>query len=252
MATLSTVLQAFSLLLLTSTLTTAEDAIVGPTAVISIASQEPFGIMKPCASSCLVYSGVWACGVNSGYYDLGIELSCGCSPQNFCYCDVDSASRASSYISSCVVEGCGTAFPSEVTSAIDLYNGYCSTANVAASTTSSSSTSTPTLLSSSTKSISATSKTTSTSNQVVETLSNSSASETNSADVVTTPTASDEKKKGGLTSSDVIALGVGLGVGVPSLLLGIATFCLQRRNRGRKQAAAAAAVMDKSHVQGVY
>lgn len=251
METLSIVLRWFQLLLLfTSASATAEETILEPTAVISIDSERPFATMKPCASSCLVYSGVWACGVNSGYYDLGIELSCGCSPKNFCYCDVDSASRASSYISSCVNDGCGTEFPSEVTSALDLYNGYCSTANVdvAASTTSASSTGTPTLLSIGSKSTTGTSKATSTNSIAAETLSSSSSSRTNSVNEATAITAPAEKKNSGLTSSDVIALGGGLGVGVPSLLLGIVTFCLQRRIRGKKQAAVAAAVMEKNRI----
>ena len=41
--------------------------------------------------------------------------------------------------------------------------------------------------------------------------------------------------KGGLSKSDVIALGVGLGVGVPSLLLALASYFQLRRGREKRQ-----------------
>jgi hypothetical protein len=193
----------------------------GPTAVISIRSASAFATMKPCARKCLSYEGVYYCGL-AGYSDLGTNLGCGCSPQNFCYCDVKAAASASSYISSCVNGGCGTDFPAEVTSAISLYDGYCATANVAAQTT------VQDTSKSSITSISVTSLKTSPANTVV-------GEQAQTTSVTTTQdsgTASSEKK--GLSQSDVIAIGVGLGVGVPSLVLGIATFCLARRKKDER------------------
>lgn len=203
-----------------------------PTAYISLALAPPYATMRPCAASCLVYRGIWSCPFNSGYYDLGIELSCGCNPQNFCYCDSKAAASASSYISSCVNAGCGAEFPGEVTSAMDLYNGYCATVNVAAlvQTTAPSVT-----LSTSSKSTPAANS----SNRIIDADANSNGPSSTSRTPVTaetsapqTSSANSEKK--GLQQSDVIALAVGLGVGFPSLLLALATFCLQRKRKERQ------------------
>ncbi len=200
----------------------------GPTAYVSIASAEPFTTMRPCAAGCLVFSGVWVCGVNSGYHDLGIELSCGCSPQNFCYCDPKAAASASSYISSCVNAGCGTEFPGEVSSAIDLYDGYCTTANLAVQTTASEVS--PVTSSKNTQLAQSTSKTISSSaNGAQATVSGEETTETS---IPETPSTASKKK--GLSQSDVIALAVGLGVGLPSLLLALATFCLQRKKKEKE------------------
>ncbi|KAG4435951.1 hypothetical protein IFR05_008571 [Cadophora sp. M221] len=192
--------------------------------------------MRPCAASCLVYQGIWSCPYNSGYYDLGLELSCGCSPQNFCYCDSkpSAAASASSYISSCVSNGCGADFPDEVTSAMDLYNGYCSTANVAAAVQTSGPSVTPS---------SSAAKSTPVANSPNTNLganANDSSSPSSTSDLITGQTSSPEtsssttSEKKGLAQSDVIALAVGLGVGLPSLLLALATFCLQRKRKERQ------------------
>lgn len=63
-----------------------------------------------------------------GYWDIGKELKCGCSPQNYCLCDAREAAAASSYINKCVATQC--TLPNEVSVVLDLYNGYCATANV--------------------------------------------------------------------------------------------------------------------------
>jgi hypothetical protein len=231
---LSTRLLLSSLILLFTTITTATEPPSGPTATISIKSSEPFQTMKPCARKCLVYEGIYDfCGFDAPYYDLGIAISCGCYPQNFCYCDKNAAASATSYISACVGGGCGTDLPGEVTSVLSLYNAYCSTANVkveAATTPENTSpTSNPTAIAGPTNSVTTT-------GSVLAAEKSESVSNTSNT-VKKTQAADTTAEKKGLSSSDVIALGVGLGVGVPSLLLGLATFCMARRNKRQRSAA---------------
>lgn len=206
----------------------------GPTAYISLAASPAYATMHPCAATYLVYQGIWSCPFNSGYYDLGLELSCGCSPQNFCYCDSkpSAAASASSYISSCASNGCGADFPDEVTSAIDLYNGYCSTANVAAAVQTSAPSVTP---------HTSTAKSTPVANSPNTNLdANANDSSSSTSGLITGQTSLPEtssattSEKKGLAQSDVIALAVGLGVGLPNLLLALATFCLQRKRKEKQ------------------
>ena len=70
---------------------------MGPQAPISFGSMESFSTLKPCAQGCLRYNGVFVCGM-AGYGDLGSEIGCGCSPQNYCFCDKREASAVTSYI----------------------------------------------------------------------------------------------------------------------------------------------------------
>ena len=112
---------------------------------------------------------------------------------------------------------------------MDLYNGYCATANVAAAvqtsaprvTTSNSAKSTPVVQSPNT-----------------DPDANGNESSTTSVPPTTetsesgTSSATSEKK--GLAQSDIIALAVGLGVGLPSLLLALATFCVTKKRKERQ------------------
>ena len=228
----------------------------GPTAYVSINENTQYVTARPCAAGCLWYQGPYNCGVNVGYYDLAQELQCGCSALNNCYCGKDNAVVASSYISSCVSAGCSK-FPGEQKSAIAMYNSYCSTANVAQSPSSTTTTATPTA--SFTNKTTASTKAASTKprDRVVQTDS-SSAQVSDNGGVTATPapvttaftksntaslttprvTSSGEPvaEKGGLSKSDLIALSVGLGVGIPSLCVAIATFCLMRRKAARQPA----------------
>ena len=99
----------------------------GPQAYISYEALPAFSTLKPCAQGCLRYNGVYHCSLQ-GYWDLGKELKCGCSPLNYCICDKREAAAASSYINKCVATQC--TLPNEVSAVLDLYNGYCATANV--------------------------------------------------------------------------------------------------------------------------
>lgn len=169
-------------------------------------------------------------------WDLGLELACGCSPQNYCFCGKKDAAKASAYISSCVNQDCGGS-QTELTSAIELYDSYCKTANVevAAVTTSSPAGAQTSATKAADQSIpantagSATRQVGATSDPTLD----SSSKETTA--VSPSSATAEEGKKKGLSQSDIIAMAVGLGVGVPSLLLALGTFCLARRNSKRSK-----------------
>lgn len=219
---------------------------LGPTAPMSIASAEAWATMKPCAQGCFIDNSLyssWPCNMKGPeQWDLGLELSCGCSPQNFCFCNKNDAAKASAYISSCVNKGCQDS-PAELTSAIQLYDGYCKTANVAVAVTtsetmvqSSVTEEAQATLPSTTQLRSASTNSAEKENVVSATLS-SGVKETSSSTPSATAGGGGNQKAKGLTQSDIVALSVGLGVGVPSLLLALGTFCLARRNHRRNHAA---------------
>ena len=114
----------------------SSDSKIGPTAVVSIYSESSYVLGRECATCCLWYNGDYPAGTR-GYYDLAIALSCGAGAMNGCYCKADFASSASSYISACVSDGCSAIgdVTGEVKTMMDLYDGYCKTANVDVSTT---------------------------------------------------------------------------------------------------------------------
>lgn len=213
----------------------------GPTAYVSISDSPAYATARPCAAACLWdNTDIWVCGVNGGWYDVAQELQCGCDALNACYCGKDNAASASSYISSCVSSGCSN-FPQETNSAMNLYNNYCATANVAVSVTSDTSppsrTATPVAASvaSSTTSPHGTIQTSSNGQGAADStdaeataVKSETAAAPNSSDVA------DGKDR--LSRSDLIAIGVGLGVGIPSLIIAIATFCLMRNKGNRRPA----------------
>jgi hypothetical protein len=194
---------------------------VGPLAPVSLHKLPSYSTAKPCAAKCLVYQGVWQCGVNAGYHDLGSDLGCGCSPNNACWCGADLQVSATSYISSCVSAGCGTGgnADGEVRNMLGLYSGYCATANVEASTTRGSSAATTGAITTT-----ATAKSTSIGGSVTA---------TGAQESMPTATTDKEAKKDneGLSKSDIIALATGLGVGIPSLLVAIVALVYQLRRR---------------------
>ncbi|KAL8790721.1 MAG: hypothetical protein Q9195_006199 [Heterodermia aff. obscurata] len=202
----------------------------GPTAPVSISDTPAYTTARPCAAGCLWdNTDIWTCGVNAGWYDVAQELQCGCDALNACYCAKDNAASASSYLSSCVSSACSN-FPQETSSAIDLYNDYCATANVAVAVETTSDTTSPAVAASS-------STTTASPRRTIQTTTASSSGQGAAA-----PTSSSDLPdgKGALSRSDVIALGVGLGVGIPSLMIAVATFCLMRKkgNNNRRSVAA--------------
>lgn len=217
----------------------------GPTAYVTITDNPQYVTARPCAADCLWYQGVWSCGVNKGYYDLAQELQCGCDALNNCYCGKDNAASASSYISSCVSSGCSK-FPDEQQSAIALYNSYCATANVAQTSSSPTTTAAASITETSTTTSSQKAASTNPPNSVVLTGNGDAAAGaapvttafTSTSSTAPRATASAEAgtDEGFLSKSDLIALGVGLGVGILSLIIALATFCSMRRKVTRQAA----------------
>ena len=229
----------FSLALLPIALGAQSDS--GPTAYVSISDSPAYATARPCAAGCLWdNTDIYVCSVNAGWYDVAMELQCGCDSLNACYCGQDNAASASSYISSCVSSACSN-FPQETNSAINLYNNYCATANVAVSTTSDTSlpsrTASPVAASvaSPTTSPHRTTQTSSSGEEAAD--STNAAATAVKSEAAAAPNDSDvADEKDGLSRSDLIAIGVGLGVGIPSLIIAIATFCLMRKKGNRRSA----------------
>lgn len=219
-----------SIILLAQSVFSANE--IGPTAPVSISSERSYQLARTCAACCLWYIGVYPPGFQ-GYYDLAIALSCGATARNGCYCKADYASSASAYISSCVSGECAAIgdVTKDLKTMMDLYNGYCKTANVEVSTT-------PVELAASTGAAPST-KGSATRTSVVPTgVQRKALSSSNSQPVATSNpaagTTGTSTNSSALGKSDVIAIGVGLGIGVPSLLLGLATFCVQMRRRKQR------------------
>lgn len=120
----------------------------------------------------------------------------------------------------------------ELKTMMDLYDGYCKTANVEVTTTPielAASTGAPSAEGPSTKILIAT---TSVQRKALSSL-NSQVLATSGASTAASPTGTSTNTSA-LGKSDVIAIGVGLGIGVPSLLIGLATLCVQMRKRKQR------------------
>lgn len=216
---------------------------IGPTATVSISSQPSYILGRTCAACCLWYIGDYPPGTR-GYYDLATALSCGAGAVNGCYCKADYASSASSYVSSCVSSRCSAIgdVTKELNTMMNLYDGYCRTANVEVSTT-------PIELAASIEAASKRAISTeaasteaplirisiiTTSFQRSVFLSSiSQPFETSTPSIAASATGTSTNTPA-LGKSDIVAIGVGLGIGIPSLLLGLATFCVQMRKRKQR------------------
>ena len=205
----------------------AADVTEGPLAAVSIKSEDAYQTARACAAGCLAYQGSFGCN-NRGYYDLGVDLQCGCGPLNNCYCNTKYASSATKYVSECVKGGCKVDdWPDEVSSMLDLYNNYCATANVAVKTTD--------FVAGPTTAPSDDTLDT----QTTDTTNPTRATQTGSPGSDPTATSSatpNEEKKDGLSQSDIVALAASLGVGIPSLLIAVITLVVQLRKKKRKAA----------------
>jgi hypothetical protein len=200
----------------------------GALAPVSLRNEFAYSTARPCAAACLIYNGIYACQVAGYYYDLGVELACGrCGPINNCYCSTKFGSSATSYISSCVSQNCARSvdsWPEEVTSMLELYDGYCATANV--------------MPASVTKGAAGGATATKATGGSGTTGTNPGAGSGGEGAKETAPALSEEGKKDkeGLSQSDIIALAASLGVGIPSLLIALITLCVQLRKRKRAKA----------------
>jgi hypothetical protein len=188
---------------------------LGPLGRVSISSLQAYSTARPCAAGCLVFNGDWVCGVHGGYHDLGKDLGCGCSPNNACWCSV--GLPAASYISSCVSAGCSKFgnVDGDIKSMQDLYGGYCATANVEQSSVpaqTTAATTTPAQATSKPKS------------EVAATYTPNATPEPTKVPEAAKEGGEDD----GLSKSDLIALGTGLGVGVPSLIVGGSSYARRK------------------------
>lgn len=195
---------------------------VGPLAPISIHSLQAYSTARPCAAGCLVFNGIWQCGVNGGYHDLGKDLGCNCSPLNGCWCSTGLQSSATSYISSCVNSACSKVgnVDSDIKSMLDLYGSYCAAANVEFPSVSGQTAAVTTTLGIATTRVTA--KTTGSASPVV----------TEAPPESTALPGNQQKEEDeGLSKSDVIALATGLGVGIPSLIVAVVALYIQLRRK---------------------
>lgn len=169
-----------------------------------------------------------------GFDDLGKGLKCGCSPLNYCLCDTKEAAAATSYINSCVNTKC--ALPNEVTAVLDLYNGYCLTANIAPATTSSIPYS---FTGSLTKTTNAAGSEVTGQSVAKETGGAAAAAATSKSAVADTSSAnaneSSTPKSGGLSLGAIIGIAVG-GIVLVAALLCAGCCMLWRRHKNKKNA----------------
>lgn len=158
-------------------------------------------------------------------------IGCGPGANNACYCRTDFASSASSYLTSCISDGCSRAsgnIDSEINTALAIYDGYCARARVEGVTSTEAATDTTAVeASAGPKTMSPSAARSTGASAAVATKSHDSQDASSSA----SPTLN---KSNGLSKSDAIALGVGLGVGIPSLLIAMTTCCFQMRKRRRR------------------
>ncbi|WQF82529.1 hypothetical protein CDEST_07543 [Colletotrichum destructivum] len=220
---------------------------VGALAPVSLHSELAYSTARACAAGCLVHNGIWVCGVNAGYQDLGVALQCGCQSINGCYCNTALASSATSYISSCVSKGCSKVdnWSVDLTSMLNLYDSYCATANAAVDGTPATTTTADGKASSPTASSVAKSPTDGRPAQT----SGSGTSGTSAADTQQTTAAAGGDS--GLSRSDIVALAASLGVGIPSMLIAALTLYFQIRKK-RRNAATAPTTVHAVAQQSVY
>ncbi|KAM7183973.1 hypothetical protein V8F20_012412 [Naviculisporaceae sp. PSN 640] len=194
---------------------------------------DAFSQMKVCAQRCFWYNSA-GCAVDL----LGDELACPygyCKEigqfgaPNQCYCRSDNMPAAGTLLSSCIKSACtvGNSLV-DISSALGLYSGYCSSlgfragvVDVPATTTDGAgvgggSVATPTITVAAPTTVSSVAVTSNTATLPTAATINTIPEATNSA--VGTAGISDA---GGSNTGDKIALGVGLGVGIPAVLVAL-------------------------------
>ncbi|PMD17232.1 hypothetical protein NA56DRAFT_752581 [Hyaloscypha hepaticicola] len=203
----------------------------------TIYSLDSWSSQKPCAQQCFINTSL-GCHIDEVAAAIGCEYN-DCSANygapNDCYCRADLQSVAQSYLTSCVSAQCTVGDSSiDISSAGSIYNYYCSSngfpaAAVVATTTLPATQATPTVASSSppkTSSLVNNGDTGVSSPSTTGTFSNefpSSSVDSGSATTVSASTPpSQGGGRGGLSTSDKIALGIGICFGIPSLVIGMA------------------------------
>ncbi|KAM0500196.1 hypothetical protein ACHAQF_000534 [Verticillium nonalfalfae] len=214
----------------------AQDVTQGPLAPVSLGTDTELATARACAAACLVYNGIWVCGVNAGYDDLGMALECGCASINGCYCNTELASSATAYLSRCVSSRCADSvenWTQEVAGMLGIYEGYCATALEAGEGTAAATTTTATMTTSKAKTTTGGATVAADATRSAPT--SGGAGETSAAEEDTTENggASESETDGGLSKSDIVALAASLGVGIPSLIVALVTLCIQMKKRKR-------------------
>ncbi|KAM0330884.1 hypothetical protein ACHAQA_003840 [Verticillium albo-atrum] len=225
------------------TLGAAQEVTQGPLGPVSLGSYTELATARACAAGCLVFNGIWVCGVNAGYDDLGVALECGCASVNGCYCNTGLASSATSYLSRCISSRCADSvdnWTDEVSGMLGIYDGYCATALEGGAATTAKTTAEATTNTAETTDALRSTPTTGGAAQT----SGNSAQETSTSDNDSTADGKTDEKgsgsDGGLSRSDIVALAASLGVGIPSLIIAAITLCFQMKKKRRNAVAAAA------------
>jgi hypothetical protein len=193
---------------------------------VSIDSDPGYITERACGQTCLYAYGI----------DVDVASFIGCASENGCFCRGDFGTSVSSFLNSCVGSRCSTdSVPNtaaEITTAISIYNHYCSTAVGAAFV----SLSTAAVTAGPAASSPSMTVATTTDAGIAETAQGSSGASSTTGQSVpaqtdggTPPTSSHR----GLSQSDKIAIGVGLGMGLPSIAIGLWTIWRARKKPGR-------------------
>lgn len=186
-----------------------------PSASVSINQLPAWSQQRHCGIGCL-----------QNDYDSGVDIlkGLGCT-WNGCYCGTQYQSAASSLITSCWKAYCGNAEANiltyDISTAESIYNSYCGIAAVAAAT--------PTTVPVATTVDSPAS--TSVSNEFPSQTGNAKSSSTTSSSQNTQANtqATNNNSSSGFSTGDKIALGCGIGIGLPATL---ATLWMCIRHRG--------------------
>ncbi|KAH7403125.1 hypothetical protein BKA64DRAFT_441585 [Cadophora sp. MPI-SDFR-AT-0126] len=185
-----------------------------PSASVSINQLPAWSQQRHCGIGCL-----------QNDYDSGVDIlkGLGCT-WNGCYCGTQYQSAASSLITSCWKAYCGNAEANiltyDISTAESIYNSYCGIAAVAAAT--------PTTVPATTVDSPAS---TSVSNEFPSQTGNAKSSSTTSSSQNTQANtqATNNNSSSGFSTGDKIALGCGIGIGLPATL---ATLWMCIRHRG--------------------
>lgn len=87
------------------------------TKTVSIKSAAGYLVARSCVQGCL-----W-----TGSSEIVYEIGCSSPYYNQCYCNLDQASSATSFLSSCIPKSCSNSGP-DVATAVGLYMDYCASA----------------------------------------------------------------------------------------------------------------------------
>ncbi|KAK4212285.1 hypothetical protein QBC37DRAFT_195609 [Rhypophila decipiens] len=186
----------------------------------SVCQQPGYYSIRPCAQGCVGCS-------DSRADQIAFMIGCGHVSPNECWCAIDQFTMATSALKDCVSRSCtiGASWESDYSAAEAFYTSYCERAGFTHAGVSGAET---TVAGDGTRS-------------TTVLVGNEPPARTGTVDGGGTggPGRSGpvtEDQGGGLSRSDKIALGVGIGLGLPATFAGIVTCVLQLRARSRRMA----------------